>query len=553
MTAASRRTFPIRMLYAVTPQTRERAAAMGCNWALVYTLGHKAHRSADNPRPNDDLPIYFDADPRVAALRRETKKGAVEFERRTLRQAVDHAHRLGLKAMIHSYEVSLPPELRQAYPALWRPMVREYRNCCAETRANFEPCLSDPDVRELISLKIAETVRQVPDLDAYTFSFNECLSLTKVRHRCDICRDIPFPQMIQWLTESVREGLRRVNPKIRLFHRLWGLNEHDDVYHENTAREYEFSKGECAKEWMPAHVKVYAPRSMHYKPSEDLAQYLRSQRGTGIGYIAKATWADVSIDMPLNPWLKALKGHDTIVELSFESTCARREQFHVLADQFQRAAQFARDCGAAGLAGIPLHWGDKHNELPAERGFMDQKWWQVNMLNFDVIEALLRDPDVDMRATIRAALRKRYGAALPARFTDYVMESQHLRAGAINIRGIRAGGENIEEMHYQLLRYAPTVKGWRARLSRSPANLRRIFKEKDAVIARANAIVEDIRRCKGTVPPKAREEFLACFTLLRDSVTAICRRQKLNYLLWALKDGTIRCDIKTIHQIEKCL
>ena len=552
MPAASRTAFPIRMLYAVTPQTRQKAADIGCNWALVYTMGHKAHRSANNPLPNDDLPIYFEVDQRVAALRR-AKKGAVEFERRTLRDAVDHAQRLGLKTMIHSYEVSLPPELRRVYPSLWRPMVREYRNCCAETRANREPCLSDPDVRELIALKIAETVRQVPELDAYSFSFNECLSLTKIRHRCDRCREIPFPQMIQWLTESVREGLRRVNPGIRLFHRLWGLNEHDDNYHENIVRQMEFCGGECTKAWMPAHVKVYAPRSMRYLPSEDLVRYLRTQRGTGIGYIAKATWADVSINMPLNPWLKALRGHDMIVELSFESTCSRREQFHVLAGQFQRAARFARGCGASGLAGIPLHWGDKHNELPSERGFMKEEWWELNMLNFDVIEALLRNPDCDMKAVVRAALRKRYGAALPARFAGYVAESQDLRAGTINIRGIRAGGEHLEEMYYQLLRYGPTVKGWEARLSRNPANLRRIFREKDAVVARAEAIVADIRAHNGRMPASAYDEFLSCFTLLRDSAAAMCRRQKLNYLLWALKDGTIRCDIKTIHQIEKCL
>ena len=89
--------FPIRMLYAITPPAREKAAAIGCNWALVYTMGHKAHRSRENPLPNDDLPIYFDADPKVAALRKG-KRTAIEFEKRILRESIDDM-RLAIDAL----------------------------------------------------------------------------------------------------------------------------------------------------------------------------------------------------------------------------------------------------------------------------------------------------------------------------------------------------------------------------------------------------------------------------------------------------------------------
>jgi hypothetical protein len=540
------------MLYAITPQAREKAAAMGCNWALVHTLGHKAHRSLENPLPNDDLPLYLASEPKVAALRK-AKRSAIEFEKRILCESVEHARSLGMKPMIHSYEVSLPPELQTVYPSLYRPMVKEYRNCSPETRANREPCLSDPAVRELISRKVAETVALVPDLDAYAFSFNECISLTKIRHRCERCRDIPFWQQIQWLAEAVTEGARSVNPGIRLFHRLWGLNEHDDIYHTNTVRQMEFSRGDYTKPWLEAHAKVYAPRSMHYKPSVDLVKYLNLQQGTGLGFIAKATWADVSIDLPLNPWVKALKGHDTIVELSFESTSLRPDGFHVLGNQFQRAARFARACGAAGVAGIPVDWGDKYNEMNPLRGFQDEAWWRLSLLNFDVVQAVMKNPDADMPAVIRSALRKRYGVALPAKLAEYVLESQDIKAGALNIRGIRATGRELEEMYYQILRYGPTVKNWKSLISRSPANLAVIMKEKDGVVARAEAILADIKTYEGRIPEKAFREFVSCFTDLRNTTVTACKRQKFNFLLWAMKEGTIRCDMKTIHTLEKCL
>jgi hypothetical protein len=58
----------------------------------------------------------------------------VEAERRLLRHTVDHAHSLGLKAMIHSYELSLPPETRAVYPNLYRPELKEYRALSAAAR-----------------------------------------------------------------------------------------------------------------------------------------------------------------------------------------------------------------------------------------------------------------------------------------------------------------------------------------------------------------------------------------------------------------------------------
>lgn len=544
--------FPIRMLYATTPQTREKAAQMGCNWALVHTMGHKAHRSNENPRPNDDLPIYFTSVPQVAALRRAKRKG-IEFEKRILCESVDHAHKLGMKAMIHSYEVSIPPECKNIYPSMYRPFVKEYRNCCAETRSNREPCLSDPDVRELISLKIAEVIRLVPDLDAYAFSFNECLSLTKIRHRCERCRDLPFWQMILWLEESVHAGVESVNPKIRLFHRTWGLNEHDDQYQKSMEQRLEFSRGDVSKAWLPAHAKVYAPRNMHYKPSEDFAKYLELVKGKDLGFITKATGADVALGMPLNPWIRHLKGFDTIVELSWERTVEFPDTFHVLSEQFPRAARLSRDNGVTGVVGVPVHWGDKYHERETERNDLDEGWWRLSMLNFDVFEAVSRNPDADMFKVIDKALKTRFGTKLPAPLVNYVIESQTITSEALNIRGIQAMGWELDGMYEEILRYGPFIKNWKSRVSRSPANIRRILADKDAVMARAKAIVADIRTYEGKIPERAYAEFLSSFTDLYKRAVRVCQRQKFNMLLWALKDGTMPCDMKMVHVMGQCL
>jgi|GEM_PF-4288285 len=108
--------FPIRLLWGTTPQQREKAKAIGANWVVVQSFGHR----------RNDFPFFFAPDRRIAALRRRESATEVRLERALLREGIAHAHRLGLKAMVHSYEVSLPDEFRRLYPELYQPAVREY-------------------------------------------------------------------------------------------------------------------------------------------------------------------------------------------------------------------------------------------------------------------------------------------------------------------------------------------------------------------------------------------------------------------------------------------
>jgi hypothetical protein len=535
--------FPFRMLYATTDRQREAAREIGCNWALVYTHAHR----------ENDFPIFFESEPRIARLRRQQVRGVVESERRLLRHSVDHAHRLGLKAMIHSYELSLPPETREVYPRLYRPELKEYRAASREARATRMPCLADARVREMVSLKVAEVVRAAPELDAYSFSFNECLSLTKVRHRCDLCRDIPFHQIMAWLADAVREGVRSVNPRIRVFHRLWGVNEHDDASYVNLKRQLAFTGTALAKEWLPGYLKAYAPAAMQYKPSRDLPRYFALQRGNDLGFIAKGTWADISLEHPLNPWLPSLRGHDALVELSWEQTVASAESFHLIARQIQKMARYARASGCNGLAGIPCQWGYKEQHHGPDKGALQESYHQLGLLHLDVFEAVLRDPDVDLVRVLDRALRRRYGRALPPVLVRHLLDSQSIKARSVNIRGIRGTGDTLEEMFYQLMRYAPTFPDWRRRLARTPENVRRVLRENDSNIAHAARILADIDALKPKLPARAFEAFKASFSCLHRQTVASGNRRAYLFMLWALKEGRLAFSLSTIRVMEHLL
>lgn len=547
-----KRRFDIRMLYAGTHEQRERAKLIGCNWAVVYTCGHR----------RNDFPLFYNADKRIAALRKRQSSAEVREEQSLLREGVAHAHRLGLNALIHSYEMSIPEEFRTIYPELYQPEVREYRNACKEVRKNRSPCPSDARVREIVSEKVAATIAAAGEegVDAYAFTLNECLSGTRVSHRCELCRDIPFPRMIKWMADAVRDGVRHASPKTLFFHRTWGLNENDDGGARNIARRFKFYEGH-GEAWLEAYAKTFSKPGMAYLPSRDLPAYVKLQANENMGFITKGTWGDVSIDHPLNPYIPMLAAAlPTVVELSWENTNHHPKAFHVLANQFQRMARYARSSKAAGLAGIPCAWGYKMNHHGTAGhegggrewiGKLSEEKQRLALLNFDVFEAVTNDPNADISRVIERALTKRFGKKLPRALTGLIMESQSIRAGINNCRGIQCTGRDLGGMYYQILRYGPTVPEWEKRLSRAPVNLKRIFREKQAVLRRADAILAEISEFDGKIPRRAFNEFLSCFGDLRDEAHLVGGRQILHFLLWALKDGAIKPDMKTILMLER--
>ena len=175
----------------------------------------------------------------------------------------------------------------------------------------------------------------------------------------------------------------------------------------------------------------------------------------------------------------------------------------------------------------------------------------LTLIHFDIIQALMNDPDADLTKVLDGVLKRRYGKKLPARMTELFFESEKIRENTNNFRGIQITGDTLERMYYCILRYGPTVPNWEERMSRNPANIRRLIREKEANMRRAAEAVNEIESMRGKLPEPAYEEFLACFSDLRNESVLVGRRQILHFLLWALKDGTMKPDMATIKLIEE--
>jgi hypothetical protein len=114
--------FKYRIHYAPSPAALAQAARVGANMAVIHSVGPCSHlwfaRDPASGRDMDEFPIYFDAYPKVAAIRRGADAGWIERLRAEIRALSARALELGLKPVIHFYEPMLPLAFEREYPEL---------------------------------------------------------------------------------------------------------------------------------------------------------------------------------------------------------------------------------------------------------------------------------------------------------------------------------------------------------------------------------------------------------------------------------------------------
>ncbi|KPJ58568.1 MAG: hypothetical protein AMS15_08115 [Planctomycetes bacterium DG_23] len=472
----------------------------------------------------------------------------VEANRRRVRRLIRHAKKAGLKTIYHTYELAMPYGFEKAYPELYSPPIKEYRSDRTPEQRQRELCVARPEVREALSQKVAEICRAFPDLDGFMYTNNESATLTQVWHRCEHCRHIPFSRMMKLLHDAMKEGLRRSGRPVRLFVRCWGTHEHELQYHGQYKKRVDFGVHEIEeKKWLPDRVRAFKPARLHFKPSRDIPPFIRSVKGEDTAFVYKATWADVNLHHPLNPWIGKYKGHDQVCELSFERCIGWPRTFLVMGKEMQRRAKLCARRGVNGLCLVPTNWGRQGLTPITAR----PSTWPLHEVNFYLFAALAKDPNADLQAVTEKYLRRRFGKKLPAELARLLLDAEDIAADAYNVRGIHAGGQSLDGFYYTLLRYGPMFPRWETRVRPTPANLKRIFKEKDQNIARAQKALEKIERFKNKIPAKAYNEFKECFSRLLDMARTSAAGQKYCLYLWAFKDGYLKPTMGELDRFQK--
>ncbi len=531
--------FAFRMLYGPSAGLIDYAQRLDMNWVVIDSTGHKGGRLNDNP------PIYLPGYPRLKSKMPYSRE-QIESERRRIRGLISHAKKAGLKVIYHAYVPSVPYGFQKAYPKLYSEPIREYRSALTPEQRERQLCVARPEVREVLSQTVAEICEAFPDLDGFMYSNNEGSSRTQCWHRCEYCRDMPFSRTMKLLHDAMKEGIERSGRPVRLLMRCWGAHDHDFHYYEQYRKRIEFGVHELEeKKWLTDYVRCFKPARLHFKPSRDIPPFVRSLKGEDTAFVYKATWADVNMHHPLNPWIGKYDGHDEIVEFSFEHTSGRR--FIIMGREMQRRARLCARKGVSGICSVPFSWGA--SGLPSGRQLRSR--WSLVELNMYVVAALMQDPDADLQKVTSDYLRDRYGQRLPAELARILLDSEDVAAEAINVRGIRARGDSLDNFYYEILRYAPMYPKWQQRVRPTSANMKRIRAEKAKNLKRAEKMFDRVKRLKRTMPSRAYRDFSQCFENLRELVCRHQAAQEYYLSLWALKDGYTKPTLAELVRLDR--
>lgn len=535
--------FSMRMLYAPSAELIDYAARLDFNWVVIGSTGHKGGQPEDNP------PAYVDSHPRLRALgivRTET----VEAERERLRERCRTAKQQGLRVIYHTYEPSLPYGFEKAYPKLFSHDLAEYRRAAGKTvRGNRNLCVARPEVREVLSAKVAELCLALPELDGLMYTNNESSSTTKVWHRCDTCRDISYPKMMQFMHDTMQDGIIRSGRPVRLFYRCWGSHDHDFHYWEKHRAMLDAGFGELeGEEWLAAYVRCFKPAGLHFCPTRDNPAFAELLNGRDTAVVYKATWADTNLRHPLNPWIGAYTGNTQVCELSFEFCRDAPNVFYVMGKEMQRRAKLCARKGVDGLVAVPLCWG-----MPESWGenCARPSHWLLAEANLRLFAELASDPDVDLVRATQRYLEERYGEPLPLRLAELVLESEQVAADAMNVRGVRATGSSLRTFYASLLRYGPMYRDWRTRLRPTGPNVERILKEKARNVGRAERMLELVERRKNTMPARAYGDFRVCFEALLEMARSYERLHRLFMQSLAIGQGYRCATPALLHELHE--
>lgn len=537
------------MLYAPSRDLIDYAARFGLDWVVVASSGHKAGS-------NEDPPVYMPGFPPLSEMRKD-KSQSIEAERKRLHELMGYAKSRGLKVIFHSYEVSVPAGFSKTYPEMYSPPIKEFRDTASKEQQQLQLCVSRPEVRRLLAEKVREICETFPEIDGYCFCCNESNTTTEVWHRCELCRDIPFSRMMKYVHDAMQEGVRRSNRPVKLFFRCWGQHETDFGYAQRYDKRVQWGENEVrGKQWLPVWAKAFAPANLHFEPSRDIPAFLKLIDGQDTAFIYKATWADVNLHHPLNPWIGKYAGHDQICEMSFESSYHPGSTFYIMGREMQRRARHCRDAGVNGLCTVPVYWGANDST----GNLLHPSQCQLNELNLCIMAAVDKDPEANLEAVTAEYLRKRYGRELPAEseLVKMLLDTEDVAADAMNIRGIRASDglgnpDAFRAFLYSLLRYAPMYPDWEKRLEPSPENLKDIFREKDANVARAQQMADRIKGLQQQLSPRAFEEFSQCLGATLRMAKAYRATHKLFLTMWAMRQGYIKPTTGNLNDLHRLI
>ncbi|OGV50333.1 MAG: hypothetical protein A2017_15305 [Lentisphaerae bacterium GWF2_44_16] len=503
--------------YAASQQHIKLAADLGIKNVVIDSRGHGKDRIDG---ASDDQLCLMPGYRKVYNIRKKFE-AAIEKERDTIRRKIKLAENLGLTPFLHSYEISIPVEIRKAYPSLFVKQTRESIKCDPACDVDRYMCLSDPAIRALVSDKIEEVLSSFSGIGGYIYSFHES-QLTTFSHFCDKCKKEERFKLVKWLYDAVTEGASRVNRKLVIIPRLWGITHPREMGYQNLKDiaeiiDYDQSHWFCRR--IPA-IKKY-----HYDPETVNPKLGGMVEEDGNMLMYKATWGDYTLFQPLNKWAASYGKARQIVELSLEHCVAGRNIPLIISAQHQDIIKRLRK-DKVSFCAVPVNWGRVYRDTDAHKEGADAKHWGLNFLNIELLGKLLKNPAISLTKEISLILSAKYKEKVSEKISSSLLKTAEIMAAAVNIRGV----SSVMNLDYVLSKptytfrltlscaywYKVMRENGDSLISTDDENMEKIFKEKDNAVIMAEKLLKDIltdlKKLKSDALKKELSQFFCDFT-----------------------------------------
>ncbi len=365
--------FKYRIHYAPSTYALEQAARVGSNMAVIYSVGPCSHLwFAKDPmtgREMDEFPIYFDAYPKVAAVRRNADAGWIEPLRRHIHAMCDRSVELGMKPVIHLYEPMLPLLFEREYPDLVTAFKRPTQEGTIDVHTKLDP--DNPATWDLMKSKYRELAGAFPKVAMYIITTGDTASTYWCVPRGQECR---LHQRLAHNVQAARDGIREAGADAQVCCRLWWRNFPDEYYRDGHRMTEEITGLKNATDYM---CRIGKP---HNDPSVVLPALFK-ELPADVPVMYKSTRMDIHDNSPITHVLgKYPKEREQIIEISFELYHMKDWPWCKI-KHIRQGYEAARDYNLAGYVSLPINVENNRRDTDPESGNLGRmNTWLVEQL-----------------------------------------------------------------------------------------------------------------------------------------------------------------------------
>jgi len=564
MIVSAGKPFPMRILYAPTPDLIKAAADAGYNYVVVHSFGHVRRTEKGRPLESvgtersleDDLPIFFERYPEIARERHDVGEEAIRRVQKRIGEKIALASSLGLKSLATSYELSLPYELERCYPELY------------PGRGLF--CLAAEKRRRFLEDKIAEIFETFPDLNGYIYTAKEAREGIYYSHQCEHCHDLSVAQRLNLLAETVRAGKDRVKPEAELIFRAWGTHFPGYFYRE---------RGRIMWEWFgkPEELRErYAGERQNdvFDPETVLPEFARLS-DPSIIVCCKASWQDFDFHQPPNPWVGRFEGHQEIVEVSYEYFHSPTRKYFALTGQMDRFIKYAAQRGVQGVMALPCAFGFSEAWDDARQSFItvpgkghremrlpDAHEKCIGNLTPYLISRLAQNPGRTAREVVTEYVSRELRDVDTAFVTDLLLSQEDFVHNAVLCDGLALAALNHYMNNNNLqLEFFKDHASWSCctfeegedKILAQLRALPPLFAKKEEAVIEAERRLKKLEDQRSRMDSGAYDLLYKAYAGFVDLLKLHVLSQKISLTLWAIERGDVENNERSVNFVLNCM